>query len=135
MFNKLKPYLPYIIGTVSGAIIIYVVIVLSIGNPADYKRTKKELKAIQSQVDSINKVQANNQYKIDSLNKLVPELNKKIDKNNNSIRYNNSKIDENNQKLNKIKSEYHEKINSVDKYQPSDVDSFFAHRYKQYYPK
>jgi uncharacterized protein YlxW (UPF0749 family) len=79
---------------------------------------------------------ADEKAKIDSLNQVIKEIYKDQQKLDSNIEGYNKKIDAVDNDINNIKGQktiikeiYHEKINSVDTYSDSELDSFFAARY------
>lgn len=77
------------------------------------------------------------QHKIDSLNQLIEIKNSeqvilenRIIKMKTEINYLNTNIYNMKQELNKSSKKYNEKINRVDKFSESELDSFFSGRYK-----
>jgi len=79
---------------------------------------------------------ADEKAKIDSLNQVIKEIYKDQQKLDSNINGYNKKIDAVDNDINNIKGQktiikeiYHEKINSVDTYSDSELDSFFSARY------
>lgn len=97
-------------------------------NPSEIKQTLKNNKKIESKVDSLkedNKFIVERMYELEKRQTMFFDL----------INQNNDLIKENNKELQKLKKIYNEKINSVSSYNISQLDSFFADRYKDYYNK
>jgi len=130
LLNKILPLLPKI-GKIAGyiisaAIVVLLLIKIFVKDPGYYKINKQEQKTIQLKIDSINKKQDSLSLKIENLEKgniLFYEI----------ISKNNELIDANNKKLETLRRLYNEKINSVDHYTVTDLDSFFRANYGQYY--
>lgn len=97
-------------------------------NPSEIKQTLKDNKKIESKVDSLkmdNKFIVERMYELEKRQTMFFDL----------INQNNDLIKENNKELQKLKKIYNEKINSISGYNVSQLDSFFANRYKEYYNK
>ena len=128
--EKILALLPKIgktLGIILSAIIIVLLLIrIFVKDPLYYKDNKQEQKIIQSKVDSLYKKQDSLAIKIENLEKgniLFYEI----------ISRNNELMEANNQKLEKLRRLYNEKINSVDRYTVTDLDSFFRAKYGQYY--
>ncbi len=106
-------------------ILIYIFVTI---NPSEIKKTLKDNKKIEGKVDSLkqdNQFIVERMYELEKNQTMFFEL----------INQNNDLIKENNKELQKLKRIYNEKINSIGKYNISQLDSFFANRYKEYYNK
>lgn len=97
-------------------------------DPTEIKQTLKDNKKIESKIDSLK---TDNQFIVERMY----ELEKKQTMFFELINQNNDLIKENNKELQKLKRIYNEKINSINGYNVSQLDSFFANRYKEYYNK
>ncbi len=97
-------------------------------DPTEIKQTLKENKKIEGKIDSLK---SDNQFIVERMY----ELEKKQTMFFEAINQNNDLIKENNKELQKLKRIYNEKINSINGYNVSQLDSFFANRYKEYYNK
>lgn len=71
------------------------------------------------------------QTKVDSVNSLNKELDSKINNLNNQITLIDTDIDNVQSNITTIKTKTNEKINSVDSFTYSDLEQFFADRYKE----
>ncbi len=95
-------------------------------NPSEIRQTLKDNKKIEVKVDSLktdNEFIVQRMYELERNQTMFFDL---INKNNNLIH-------ENNKELQKLKKIYNAKINSVNEYNVSQLDSFFTNRYKDYY--
>lgn len=122
-----------ILKKIRGRVLIYVIIGLALGigiwyyiatrPPAINKETIEKNEVLQKTVDSLLERNKDYEEKNLELEKKVQEVNARVDKNNTQIQKNNTELD-------KIKKQFNEKINAVDNYTPSDIDSFFTNRYR-----
>jgi hypothetical protein len=127
-FAWVKNHYKTIIGTVAGAVIIYLLINLANGNAAEFKQLKKDNKVLQVQIDSVRK---DNNFLISRIYEVEKSqilVNQKIDENN-------LQIERNNTNLIKLQKAYHAQISNVNYYSITDLDSFFRARYAGYYPQ
>jgi hypothetical protein len=92
----------------------------------DTKDTFEENKRIESKIDS---VKVYNEFISDKIVQL--EVNQQAF--NDIITRNNILIEENNKELSKLKKVYNAKINHVNGFNVSQLDSFFTNRYKELY--
>jgi len=95
-------------------------------NPSEIRQTLKDNKKIEQKIDSIKE---NNQ----SVNQRMSSMEKNQVEFYDIIKKNNEAIQENNKELLILKRLYNAKINSVNSYNISQLDSFFTNRYKKYY--
>lgn len=117
---------------IKGKVLIYVIlgILLAIGiwyyiatrPPKINQETTEKNEVLQKSIDSLL-------LKNKDLEARTIELEKKVDEQNAKVEKNNAQIQKNLTELDKIKKQYNEKINAVDNYTPSDIDSFFTNRY------
>lgn len=126
LFSKIKgKVLIYVI--LGLAVLIGVYYLASTRNPSVIKQTDKDNKQLELRVDSFTKANVILNAKIDSIVKYHDQqFIDLIKKNNDLMQQNNN----NNVKLMKM---YNEKINSIGNYNTTQLDSFFANRYKEYY--
>ena len=97
-------------------------------SPSGVKQVMRENKQIDKKIDSLkddNKFIVERMYELEKRQTMFFEL----------INQNNDLIKENNKELQKLKKIYNEKINSVNSYTVTQLDSFFTSRYKDYYNK
>jgi uncharacterized membrane protein len=111
---------------ISGVLIVYLLVLLSVNNPSEFKQVKQENQKLELKIDSLNKNQLELNNKIIQLENSQTVYYHQIDSNNMLIKNNISE-------MNKIKKLYNEKISSVDSYNTHDLDSFFTNRYSRYY--
>lgn len=97
-------------------------------DPTEIKQTLKDNKKIEGKIDSLK---SDNQFIVERMY----ELEKKQTLFFEALNQNNDLIKENNKELIKLKRIYNEKINSINGYNVSQLDSFFTNRYKEYYNK
>lgn len=133
--NKLKAaFLSVIEGlkSVNSKLLFNIVIIALLGflvyiayvntTPAEVRQTLKENKKLQDKIDSISQYNKSLSDEILSLEENQAALN-------NLIHDNNDLIQENNNQLIKLKKLYNAKIDSVNGYTISQLDSFFTKRY------
>jgi uncharacterized protein HemX len=119
---------------IKGKVLIYVIIgvLLVIGiwyyvatrPPKINQQTIEKNEILEKSVDSLLQKNKELETRTVELENKVKEQNSKVDKNNVQIQKNNTELD-------KLKKQYNEKINAVDNYTPSDIDSFFTNRYHE----
>ena len=90
--------------------------------PAEVRQTLKENKKLQEKIDSLSQYNTSLSSELLSLEQNQASLNS-------LIKENNGLIEENNNQLNKLKKLYNAKIDSVNGYTISQLDSFFTKRY------
>lgn len=108
------------------SIIILILIALFVRDPEYYRDSKREMKESKAKVDSIYRNQ-------DSLNLEIQNIKKAQIMFYDIIAQTNESVQQNNKKIDNLRRYFNEKINSVDKYTISDLDSFFRTRYARYY--
>lgn len=96
--------------------------------PSKLKETLKQNKVIDKKIDSI---MDNNKFIMERMFELESKQIVFLD----MVNENNFLIRENNRELVNLKRIYNEKINSVNNFNISQLDSFFTTRYKDYYSK
>ena len=79
--------------------------------------------------NTIDTIMLDNKIMLDKIHELEQKQVKYVD----LIEKNNYLIRQNNNELVKLKKAYNEKINNVNNYNVSQLDSFFTNRYKTYY--
>ena len=97
-------------------------------NSPQFKKVFNDNKKIEEKIDSIklnNDFIARRMYELEKNQVIFYEL----------INKNNLLIQQNNKELIKLKKIYNDKINDVNGYNVSQLDSFFRNRYKDYYPR
>jgi peptidoglycan hydrolase CwlO-like protein len=112
--------------TIVSVLLVLLLIRIFVKDPEYYRDNKQEQKAIQLKVDSLYKKQDSISLKIENLEKgniLFYEV----------ISRNNELMEANNKKIETLRRLYNEKINSIDRYTVTDLDSFFRANYGQYY--
>jgi len=125
LFSKIKgKVLIYVILGIATLIGVYYF--ASTRNPSIIKQTDKDNKILQLKADSFAKANLILQSKIDSLQSNQQQYFDLIKKNNDLIQQNNNNLIQ-------LKKLYNEKINSINNYSTSQLDSFFTNRYKDYY--
>jgi hypothetical protein len=126
ILDFLKKYWKAIVGTIIGALLVYLIIFVATPGYREYKSLKKENLVLQKHIDSLGKDNLLKQVKIDSLNTIdsvkTYQINLKDDQ-----------MARNFAELEKYKKLYHAKITNVNNYTAGDLDSFFRARYKGYY--
>lgn len=97
-----------------------------IKTPKEVKDALNANKAIEVKIDSIKQ---DNQFIVERMYELERRQTLFFD----LINQNNDLIKENNKELLRLKRIYNEKINSINGYNVSQLDSFFANKYKDFY--
>ena len=95
-------------------------------NPSEIRQTLKDNKKIEVKVDSLkmdNQFIVSRMYELEKNQTMFYDM---MDKNNNLIKANNKEL------LN-LKRIYNAKINSINNFNVSQLDSFFTNRYKEFY--
>lgn len=111
------------------AIGLMILILFKVQNPSYLNDFKKQNKKIDSSQDSIKNQLKFVQEQIFQMELHQSELSDKVNEGN-------AKIDVNNKEIQKLRKIYNEKINNtVDHLSISQLDSFFAERYKRFYEK
>lgn len=126
VFKKIGKTGELILAIILAVGILYAIIYFAVGGNPIVKANEKEFKKVQTSIDSIKN---DNKFLIErvfEMEKNQIAVQESIDQNTALIEISNQKID----KLNKI---YHEKIRNTNSYTPSQLDSFFRARYKEYY--
>lgn len=122
-FKTTVVYLMYAIGLI---ITLYGLLYMFIGSPADLKNALKLNAQLEKKIDSLK----TDNTKIDS--KLMV-----LGRNQimfvNMIETNNQLMQKNNEDLKNFRNVFNKKINNVDTYTISELDSFFRKRYQQFY--
>jgi hypothetical protein len=108
------------------AILLFWICLTGIGTPKEVKEALRDNKKLEVKIDSIK---LNNDF----ITSRMYELEKKQTMFFDMVNQNNDLIKENNKELLKLKQIYNDKINSINTYNVSQLDSFFAKRYKNYY--
>lgn len=94
----------------------------------DFKKVTVDNKKIEDKIDAIK-----------SDNDLIMQRMRELEENQtvffDLIDKNNTLIEQNNKELVKLKKAYNDKINNVNGYSVSQLDSFFRNRYKDYYDR
>lgn len=124
-FSKNKRLIMDIIVIAIPVIILYIYF-SGFGTPPEVKQAIKDNKEIQLKVDSLrkdNEFLVSRMYQFERNQTLFYDM----------ISKNNDLISENNKQLTKLKKDYEKKITSINSYNFSQLDSFFANRYKEYY--
>lgn len=95
---------------------------------SDFKKVIIDNKKIEDKIDGIK-----------SDNDLIMQKMRELEENQtvffDLIDKNNTLIEQNNKELIKLKKAYNDKINNVNGYSVSQLDSFFRNRYKDYYER
>ena len=94
--------------------------------PKEVKDALNANKGIELKVDSLKQ---DNQFIVERMYELEKKQTLFFD----LINQNNDLIKENNKELMRLKRIYHEKINTINGYNISQLDSFFTAKYKDYY--
>ena len=94
--------------------------------PKEVKDALNANKGIELKVDSLKQ---DNQFIVERMYELEKKQTLFFD----LINQNNTLIKENNRELLRLKRIYHEKINSINDYNVSQLDSFFTKKYKEFY--
>lgn len=97
-----------------------------IKTPKEVKDALNTNKVIEVKIDSLKQ---DNQFIVERMYELEKKQTLFFD----MINQNNDLIKENNKELLRLKRIYNEKINSVNGYNVSQLDSFFANKYKDFY--
>lgn len=111
------------------AVGLMVLILFRVSNPSYLDDAKKQIKKIDISQDSIK-----NQLKF--VQEQIFQMDLKQGELSDKVKEGNMKIDVNNKEILKLRKIYNEKINNtVDHLSISQLDSFFAERYKRFYEK
>jgi hypothetical protein len=97
-------------------------------NSPEIKKVNGDNKKIEQKIDAIKSDNDLIMQRIDEFEKNQTVFFDLIDKNN-------FLIEQNNKELIKLKKAYNDKINNVNGYSVSQLDSFFRNRYKDYYER
>jgi len=106
--------------------VIIIYIYLTGINPSEIRQTTKDNKKLELKIDSIR---VDNQFVAKKMTDMETNQIQFFE----IIKKNNEAIQENNRQLLILKRLYNAKINSVNGYSVSQLDSFFTNRYKEYY--
>ena len=124
---NILPKIGRILGIViSGILVILLIIRMFVKDPEYRKDAKKEQKILQGKIDSIY-------LKKDSLNGRIANLEQSIVMFYDIIDQANEKQNQTIKEIKNLRKYFNEKIKAVDRYNISDLDSFFKSRYPQYY--
>lgn len=125
LINKFGKFLGIAISIV---VFLLLIIKIFVKDPQYYKDNKKAIQISQSKIDSIYKKQDSLSLKLEDLEKGQIMFYDIISQSN----VNQQKIES---EINNLKKYFNEKINSVNNYSISDLDSFFRTKYSRYYQK
>jgi hypothetical protein len=125
-FQSLGSLGKIIMGTIIGALVIYLLVIIFTGDPDYLRHDKKTVKNIEKKIDTL---QANDKF----LTERIYEIESRQIQFYDAINENNKAIHQNNEELSRLKKLYNAKINNVDHYSINDLDSFFRTRYSRYY--
>lgn len=109
-----------------GISVILILIGLFVKVPGYYKDHKKEVKEIKAEIEPITLKQDSLEQSIEDIKiaqRMFYDVIMKSNENQATIL----------KKINNLRREMNEKINSVNNYTITDLDSFFRQRYSQYY--